>query len=849
VKVLIVAKTRRGGGACVGGITEKGKSVRLIADDAASNERAGLEYEVGEVWEIDSLPDRHIVPPHVENVIVTGAQRLRRSQKLEETIRRFMPPLSGGPEVLFEGLTQRTPAGALYVTQRTGFPTHSTMFWLPDQPLPLDCEGKRIRYRYPGADGGCTLTFVGFQEPLPEIPAGTLLRVSLAHPWRPKEHPDEELRCFLQISGWFLQSASPSPTVPAARPLTAKTQADSALPAKAREVLKQTFGFSQFLPLQQEVISRVLQRQDTLVVMPTGGGKSLCYQLPALLFDGLTAVVAPLIALMQDQVRQLRDLEIPAACLNHMVPNHEWVRITEQIRRGHIKLLYVAPETLLRPETLLLLEQSNLACLAIDEAHCISEWGHDFRPEYRQLRRVRRRFPNAACLLLTATATARVREDIRRLLELPAQGEFVASFNRPNLFLSVEPRRDALAQIQAFLAAHRGQSGIIYCGKRKQTDELCAQLNANGWAALPYHAGLQDDVRRRNQERFIQDDVPLMVATVAFGMGINKSNVRFVIHAHLPKDGESYYQEIGRSGRDGLRADCLLLYSRADAMLHRHFIDQGAASERAGRNARLNALMRFAEVRDCRRVPLLAYFGEELKAVGDDVRSPSSGEPLNPRCGHCDNCAHKPSPAEQVDVTSAAAKFLSCVQTTGELFGPAHIIAVLRGSKSERVLARHHQDLSLHGSGRDLSTEAWRDLATEFLQLGLVEQDLQFGGLRLTQKGRDLLASGGKVLVPAAKAPAPEPRPQPERTPQGQYDALLFERLRHLRRELAATASLPAYMVLSDKALAEMATFLPQTPAQLLAVNGVGEVKLAKYGRQFLAAIRQHVQRHARSDL
>ena len=273
----------------------------------------------------------------------------------------------------------------------------------------------------------------------------------------------------------------------------------------------------------------------------------------------------------------------------------------------------------------MLLEQSRLACLAVDEAHCISEWGHDFRPEYRQLQEVRRRFPQAVCLALTATATPRVREDIRRLLGIAAEGEFVASFNRPNLFLAVEPRHDALAQLLAFLEQHRGQAGIIYCGTRKQVDELCAALNANGWPALPYHAGLDDAVRRRNQERFIHDEAPLMVATIAFGMGINKANVRFVVHSHLPKDLESYYQEIGRAGRDGLRADCLLLYSRGDAMVHRHFIDQGAECERPGREARLQALMRFAEARDCRRMPLLAYFGETLEQP----------------CGHCDNCVQR----------------------------------------------------------------------------------------------------------------------------------------------------------------------------------------------------------------
>ena len=629
MKILIVAKTRRGPGACVGGITEEGRSARLIALDDATNERAGLEYEVGEVWEIAHAPDPGIVPPHVENIIVLEARRLRRSEKLMETIRRFMPPVLGGPEKLFDGLAQATRAGGLYIAQRTGLPQRSTMFWVPDQPLQLDCEGKRIRYRYPGKDGGRTITFVGFQEPLPEIPAGTLLRVSLAHWWRPVERPREELRCFVQLSGWFLEAKAES----RAGSFSAQTKVEqsatprnSAAPAslqqRARILLNYTFKFSNFLPVQGDVIGRVLRQEDTLVVMPTGGGKSLCYQLPALLFDGLTVVVSPLVALMKDQVDQLRQIGVPAGCLNHTVGLHEYTTVMNNARHGQLKILYLAPETLLRPESLLLLEQSKLACIAVDEAHCISEWGHDFRPEYRQLKAVRGRFPEAVCLALTATATARVREDIRRSLGIPAAGEFVASFNRPNLFLAVEPRQDTLGQVLGFLEGRRGQSGIIYCGKRKQADELTAGLVANGWPALPYHAGLEDAARRCNQDRFTRGEAPLIVATIAFGMGINKHDVRFVIHAHLPKDVESYYQEIGRAGRDGLRADCLLLYNYSDVMVHCHFIEQGAKAERPGRHGRLQALLRLAQGRGCRRKPLLDYFSEVL------------GGP----CGACDNC-------------------------------------------------------------------------------------------------------------------------------------------------------------------------------------------------------------------
>jgi ATP-dependent DNA helicase RecQ len=377
------------------------------------------------------------------------------------------------------------------------------------------------------------------------------------------------------------------------------------------------------------------------------------------------------------------------------------------------------------------MEQCNLSCLAVDEAHCVSEWGHDFRPEFRQLPELRRRFRQSVCLALTATATDRVREDIRTLLGIPRDGEFVASFNRPNLFLRVESREDGLIQTLEFVKRHRGQSGIIYCATRKTVDELTADLNANGWSALPYHAGLDDTVRHSNQERFIRDEVPLIAATIAFGMGINKANVRFVLHYNLPKDIESYYQEIGRAGRDGLGAECLLLYNRGDAMTIRHFIDQGAASERVGRESRLTAMLSFAETPRCRRGPLLDYFGETLKGS----------------CQQCDNCRPRSVSAELEDATAAARKFLACVRETGQMFGAAHIISVLRGSRSKRVLARHHDRLSSYGGGRNLSSEDWRRLAREFVKLGLLEANVAYGNLRLTSSGWVVVSKGQKVAV------------------------------------------------------------------------------------------------------
>ena len=882
MRVLIVAKTRRGTGACVGGITQDGRSVRLVAADALWNEHAGLEYEVGEVWEVESAPDPAIIPPHVENIIVHSARRLKRVPNIEEIIHRFMPPVEGRPERLFDGRLQALPSGALYIAERTGLPSRSTLFWVSDQPLRCDVEGKRIHYRYPTDDGGRTLTFVGFQEPIETVPAGALLRISLAHWWKPMDAPPEdELRCHVQLSGWFLPDqsslglaievpAQKRPAVPA-QPVSVP-DLDS-----ARHVLKHTFGFGGFLPLQEAIIARVLQRRDTLVIMPTGGGKSLCYQLPALLLDGLTVVVSPLIALMQDQVSQLHQLAIRAAFLNSTLTNRDYVSIANRVRTGDVRILYVAPETLLRPETLVLLEQSRLACIAVDEAHCISEWGHDFRPEYRQLQQMRQRFPQAVCVALTATATQRVREDICRLLRIGPAGEFVASFDRPNLFLAVQPRRDGLGQVLAFLDQHKGVSGIIYCSVRKQVDSLAAELKARGWSALPYHAGLDAETRRQNQDAFIRDDATIMVATVAFGMGINKSNVRYVMHYNLPKDVESYYQEIGRSGRDGLPADCLLLYSRADAITIRKFIDEGAASERAGRQARLEAMMRYAETAGCRRVPLLGYFGELLTAKGgtgdppvpsgdppagmatkvrmagsgfpgkDVLAVPAGGSPTvageSPappnsqlRCGHCDNCRAGQRPAELADVTAAAQALLTCIQSTGECFGQTHIIDVLRGSKSQRVLNRRHDRLPVYGTGREHSAEEWRDFVRQFIEQGIVEHDLQFGGLRLGTKARQVLG-GEKVFV--RHQPAPAVVPVRDGTP-AEHDPDLFEQLRRKRRELADQAGVPAYIIFSDRALVEMARHLPRTPEQFLDINGVGEAKLANYGETFLRLIREH---------
>jgi ATP-dependent DNA helicase RecQ len=870
--VTIVAKTRQRGGACVGGITADGRSVRLIAPDAAFNEHHNLEYEVGQRWEIDADPPREIIPPHVENVIVRHKRRLAPAGDLVGLIEEHMPPRVGGPEALYEGLLRVGAHGALYVGRDgipPGIPPYSTTFWRPDRPLRRDTSGKRLHYRYPTDDGGRSLTFVGFQEPPAEIPAGTLVRVSLAHWWRPEEWLEEELRCYVQLSGWIedapLPGRSPSlgeggvedplpnplpqgegtrsPSLweglgegsvedPLPNPLPGGEGTRNPLPGGGGTrdplpggegtvaVLKRVFGYDEFRPLQAEIIANVLAKRDSLAVMPTGSGKSLCYQLPALISSGLTVVVSPLISLMEDQVMQLRELGAPAAYLNSTLAYDEYVSISHRVAAGKVKLLYTAPETLLRPETLALLDGCRVDCLTIDEAHCISEWGHDFRPEYRQLAAVRRRFPGAVCLAVTATATERVRADIRDSLGIADAAVFISSFDRENLFLDVAARVDGLGQTLTFLENHRDQSGIIYCMTRKTVDALTQQLAAHGWNALPYHAGLDTATRTAHQRRFTYDEAPIIVATVAFGMGINKSNVRFVLHYDLPKDLESYYQQIGRAGRDGLRADCLLLFSAQDVFTINFLIDQGDAAQRPGAMARLQAMLGYAESDQCRRRPLLAYFGETV---------------ARETCGQCDNCTA--DSAEHVDLTVAAQKFLSCVRRTGEIFGAGHVIDVLRGSRAAAVLSRGHERLSTYNIGGEYSRKEWQQLARQFIQKGLLNQDMEHGSLKLTARGWEVLRGEAFHGAPPVADRVSRPTAAPS-----DYDADLFAQLRALRLELAVEAGVPPYVIFHDSALGEMATYYPQSAEALGQMQGVGAVKLERYGDACLRVIRAYCQ-------
>ena len=836
MRVLIVAKTRMGSGACIGGLTETGKSVRLIPSNEDPHDGANKEYNVGEIWEItaEPVPETGLIPPHNEDIAVHKKSRLHTTQDTKDlvsAIELLMPPKTGPPQELYEGLLQSTSSGSLYVPAGDDVPPYSTTFWRPDKPLTRDTEERRIRYRYPTdfcrasfglqavPKGGCTLTFVGFQEPLETIPAGMLLRVSLAHRWRPKDDPYAEERHYVQISGWFPEEVRPE------EPGHSREEAQSPLSTPIQtslDTLKNVFGHKQFRPLQKDIIDHILKGQDALIVLPTGGGKSLCYQLPALIFEGVTVVVSPLISLMQDQVMQLQNRGIRAAFLNSTLNHSEYVATMQKVKQGEIKLLYLAPETLVRPEILVMLDDSDVACLAIDEAHCISEWGHDFRPEYRQLVSIRERFQNAVCIALTATATPRVQEDIKKLLKFDEGNEFIGSFDRENLYIAVEPKIELLDQTLAFLNTHRQESGIIYCQTKRQVESLCRNLAARRISVRPYHADLDGETRKRNQDAFINGDIHVIVATVAFGMGIDKGNVRFVLHAGLPKEPESYYQEIGRSGRDGLPADCLLLFSYGDVDTINHFIEQGAQSERQGRQERSQTLVSWATSLACRRKVLLAYFGEQYEKQN---------------CGMCDNC--RTSEMERIDLTTPAQKFLSCVLRTRQMFGEAYIIDVLRGSQQKKILDNGHDGLSTYGIGTAHSKAEWRHLSLQFLQNKLLERDAQHGSLRVTQKGWGVLNKGDAFWgFPVASVDRATPELEPE------YSRKLFELLRTERDSIAEAEGVLPYEIFHDKALQAMATYFPTSAESFSPLPSVGTAKAEKYADVFLPIIREYLKKH-----
>ena len=592
-----------------------------------------------------------------------------------------------------------------------------------------------------------------------------------------------------------------------------------------RDLLKQYFGYDDFLPLQEEIISSVLDARDGLVLMPTGGGKSLCYQLPALRLDGLTLVVSPLIALMKDQVDGLKSNGIPAAFLNSSLTFAEMRRVQEQAQQGVLKILYVAPERLSNSAFQGFLARLKVSLVAVDEAHCISVWGHDFRPEYRRLGELRQSLPGVPFLALTATATERVRGDILGQLQLSQPQEYIASFNRANLNYSVVPkRRDSFDTLLALLQKHKGESGIIYCTSRKETESMAARLRGKGFDAQPYHAGLDDEVRRQTQERFIRDQVSIIVATIAFGMGIDKPNVRLIVHYSIPKSLEGYYQETGRAGRDGLPSDCVLLYTYGDAAKQEYFFDE-IEDEAERRNARqkLAQVVEFCQLHTCRRKYILGYFGEER---------------AEENCGGCDICL---TPREEFDATIIAQKILSAVIRTGQRFGMGHVSGVLRGANTKAIRQRDHAKLSVYGIAREFSDGEIKELGGLLVAEGLLyKNSSEYATLGVTEAGRRFLKNRESLTL--SKPKREEEKASSASREALDYDQALFDALRELRSQLAAERSVPPYVIFGDATLQQMAHYMPQSRESLLRISGVGARKLEDLGDAFLSVIVEHAR-------
>jgi ATP-dependent DNA helicase RecQ len=590
--------------------------------------------------------------------------------------------------------------------------------------------------------------------------------------------------------------------------------------------LREVFGFSRFQGQQEAAIRSAMDGLDSLVLMPTGGGKSLCYQIPALLRDGTAVVVSPLIALMQDQVAALRELGLNAAFLNSALTVGEQERVLEDLRSGRLKLLYVAPERLLQEQTLALLASLPVSLIAIDEAHCVSQWGHDFRSDYLGLNQLGQRFPDVPRMALTATATAETRKEILLRLELRDPRVFVGGFDRPNIRYLVQAKTDARRQLLQFLANHRNESGIVYCLSRKKTEATAEWLLSQDFDALPYHAGLSAERRAANQKRFLAEDAVIIVATIAFGMGIDKPDVRFVAHLDLPKSIESYYQETGRAGRDGQPADAWMVYGLQDVVRLRQMMEESTAAEEYKRNERLklDALLGWCEVTSCRRRPLLEYFGDH---PDED-------------CGNCDICL---APPATWDGTEASRKLLSAVYRTGQRFGAAHVVDVLLGKATDKVLQYRHDRLSVFGIGTGLEATAWRSVMRQLIVQGYLRADPErFGALLLAEKSRPLLRGEVPVRLRrdvALTAPAKKERAAKAAVTDADRD--LWEALRGCRQQLASEHRVPPYVIFHDATLMQILARRPKDEEELLGISGVGEAKLRRYGEAFLSIIREYV--------
>ena len=594
--------------------------------------------------------------------------------------------------------------------------------------------------------------------------------------------------------------------------------------ARARQLLREVFGHDAFRGAQAEIVGHVADGGDALVLMPTGGGKSLCYQLPALLREGTALVVSPLIALMQDQVAALQQLGVRAAFLNSTLDGREVNACERALRAGGLDLLYVAPERLMMPRMLALLAESHIALFAIDEAHCVSQWGHDFRPEYIQLSVLHERFPGIPRIALTATADPQTRDEIISRLALDDARVFISSFDRPNIRYTITDKQDARNQLLRFIRGeHADEAGIVYCLSRKKAEETAAWLVSHGIQALPYHAGMDAAVRAANQSRFQREDGVVIVATIAFGMGIDKPDVRFVAHLDLPKSIEAYYQETGRAGRDGQPADAWMTYGLGDVVQQRRMIEESQGSEEFRRvsTVKLDALLGLCETAGCRRVRLLEYFGE-----------------ASAPCGNCDTCL---DPPRTWDATEAAQKALSCIYRTGQRFGAVHLIDVLRGRATERVAQRAHDRLPVFGVGAGLDEAAWRNVFRQLVALGYAEPDhAAYGALRLTAASRAVLRGEQRVamrqLQPATGRAAKKRAPAAAAVAAG--DAGLLDRLKAWRLGQARAQAVPAYVILHDRTLAEIASLRPADIGALSGISGIGAKKLERYGNRLLRIVR-----------
>lgn len=604
-------------------------------------------------------------------------------------------------------------------------------------------------------------------------------------------------------------------------------------PEILHQLLKTHFGYDTFRPLQEEIVRATLDGRDVLALLPTGGGKSLCFQLPALVGRGLTLVVSPLIALMKDQVDQLQAAGIPATFLNSTLDNHEARHRLQGLNNGEYRLLYAAPERVMTPGFMEDLVRWKVERIAIDEAHCISEWGHDFRPEYRQLPALRKVLPNAPIIALTATATDQVREDIGTFLELKDPVRFTASFNRPNLTYRVTPKTAGMDQLLEFLKTQGDDSGIIYCQSRKSTELLASRLTAEGVPAVAYHAGLDPAERVKNQDLFLRDRVRVVCATIAFGMGINKPNVRFVVHFDLPKNLEGYYQETGRAGRDGLPGSCLLLFSNGDVGKYLNFISETPDPAEAARQRHLlDQVVHYAEASDCRRRLLLGYFSEEFTEAN---------------CGACDNCL---SPRETFDGTLAAQKMMSCViranQASNWQFGLVHYCDILCGANTDAMRKRDHFRLSTYGIGKEMKKSEWQAIGRELMRLGLLQADAtRMNTIFVTPLGMDLLRKRTPIQL-TRPLKVDERKPKRVATGEIECDEPLFEILRKVRRELADARAVPPYVIFGDVALRHMARSYPTTGNEFLNVPGVGTQKLKDFGEAFMRAVADYLQKQPR---